>query len=243
MVKKVDLSLVCGKISAGYSVASIADTLGVSRNTIHKKLSDAGISTQRLKFNHDFFEIIHDEATAYWFGFIMADGCVSLSQSPKVQIRLHEKDIEHLRAWHKALNSCLSVGSSNGIAYSTHYSRKMCDDLIKHGCVPRKSWALDYPYHIDTALRNHFVRGYFDGDGCVYHNNDTNNWQLSFVGTERMILGIQHDLGTSVKLQHPSNAFKIDIHGNQQVARCMQYMYTNATIWLSRKKEKYFGPL
>ena len=42
----------------------------------------------------------------------------------------------------------------------------MYEDLIRLGVTPRKSLTLKFP-KIPIKLVNHFIRGYFDGDGCV----------------------------------------------------------------------------
>ena len=45
----------------------------------------------------------------------------------------------------------------------------MYNDLIKQGCVPRKSLILTFPNtnQVPENLINHFIRGYFDGDGSI----------------------------------------------------------------------------
>ncbi len=43
----------------------------------------------------------------------------------------------------------------------------MCNDLIGHGATIRKSLTLTFPTHLDEKLIKHFLRGYFDGDGCI----------------------------------------------------------------------------
>ena len=40
------------------------------------------------------------------------------------------------------------------------YSKKSYTDLINKGCGINKSLILKFPV-------SHFIRGYFDGDGCV----------------------------------------------------------------------------
>jgi intein/homing endonuclease len=47
------------------------------------------------------------------------------------------------------------------------YGKKLHDDLVKHGCVEKKSLILQFPKDLSQELISHFVRGYFDGDGCI----------------------------------------------------------------------------
>lgn len=62
----------------------------------------------------------------------------------------------------------------------------MCNDLISHGCVPNKSLILKPP-KIDNELINHFIRGYFDGDGCVSFNSKTKVYAVCILGTKEIL--------------------------------------------------------
>lgn len=57
----------------------------------------------------------------------------------------------------------------------------MFNDLIKQGCVPNKSLILTFPnkYHVPKNLINHFIRGYFDGDGCITRRTRGDHSQIS----------------------------------------------------------------
>lgn len=46
-------------------------------------------------------------------------------------------------------------------------SKLLCNDLLKHGVMPNKSFKIKLP-NISDIFLPHFIRGYFDGDGCVY---------------------------------------------------------------------------
>ena len=237
-MKIIDVEEVCREIKRGQSIKSIAADWRVSRSLIHKRLKSAGIAHQKLKFDHDYFEAIDDEHKAYWLGFLMADGCVSLTQQPKVYVHLKKVDARHLEKFHRDISSIKKVlYAKDGSVASSHYSRKMCEDLTGWGCTSRKSLTLLFP-KVQEVLVPHVVRGYFDGDGCFYFNKRTKNAQISIVGTKSFLDGVQYFCGTSVKLSKPSKAFVLHIHGNEQVRRMIQYMYGNSTIWLDRKLAK-----
>ena len=65
----------------------------------------------------------------------------------------------------------------------------MFNDLIKQGCVPNKSLILTFPnkYQVPKNLINHFIRGYFDGDGSIYEYSKTHAGSISFIGTESVL--------------------------------------------------------
>ena len=54
-------------------------------------------------------------------------------------------------------------------------SPHLVETLISYGCTPRKSLTLKFPdFNIfkSQSLINHFIRGYFDGDGSVFISNE-----------------------------------------------------------------------
>ncbi len=179
----------------------------------------------------------------------MADGCVSLTQSSKVCVQLSQKDKEHLCKWHDVLNSInkLHYYTSNNVVASTHYSKKMCQDLIKLGCVPKKSLILRYP-QIDESLDRHFIRGYFDGDGCIYfHKNQyhNDNLRLIFLGTLQLLNIVKQKINTTAKVKHKPDTriYHLEVSGYKQARRIASWLYMDSKIFLDRKKEKYLASL
>lgn len=48
---------------------------------------------------------------------------------------------------------------------------ELCEDLEKLGGIKNKSLVLNFPTSsiVPDYLLNHFIRGYFDGDGCIWN--------------------------------------------------------------------------
>lgn len=240
-MKHVPKDFVVAEIRSGKTITDISKTLNISRVTLQNRMRDWGLSKKQIQFNESFFEIIDNEHKAYWLGFMMADGCVSMSHHPKVVIKLSNKDGDHLYKWHKSINSCLKVHHMKSGSQSQHYSKKMCLDLVRLGCVPRKSTILKFPY-LNRLLVRHFVRGYFDGDGCaeLRTHQKTPQLRLSFVGTELFLTKLQRHLKTNNKLYPTGNnkvARQLQICGNIKAKKIADWMYKDATVFLERKKE------
>ncbi len=131
---------------------------------------------RKYSFNENFFEEVDTEEKAYILGFLYADGNVFKSKefnSIKISMSQLEDSIDILNKITKCLDSNYSlhkVQQPNGkICYNLNlYSTKMGNDLINLGCVENKSLQLNFPTHIKANLIRHFIRGYFDGDGCVW---------------------------------------------------------------------------
>lgn len=240
----VDLGCVIGQIRNGCSLTSIAAGLGIHRITLAAYLGKIGVTKESVKFDHDFFEIIDSEDKAYWLGFLYADGNVFDDYQTKVSIKLHERDESHLLKWQSAIKSChrLYRIEQNYLA-SVHYSRKMADDLIRHGCIPNKSLVLKFPT-LPNYLIRHFVRGYFDGDGCINIRKHQKKPQVrvSFLGTEEFLNKIQNILGINNKMQLAGDnklTRQFEVSGNKKAMKIASWMYENSSVFLDRKKEIY----
>ena len=122
----------------------------------------------------------------------------------------------------------------------------MYQDLINLGCVPVKSMIIRIPA-IPLNLMPHFIRGYFDGDGTVgiYKNSskwNTHTLRSSFCsGSQEFLEAIFLFIPTNnktIKKAKDRNLYSINLSVNDSIS-LYQYMYTNATIWLPRKREKF----
>jgi len=114
------------------------------------------------------------------------------------------------------------------------------------GCVPAKSLILTFPKFILPNLLNHFVRGYSDGDGCIYQSKKNYIWQITSTNIFCNYLK-QHiknilDVNCCVSLSN-SNFNKItsnlSVGGNLQSRKVLDWLYKDAKIYLPRKYDKY----
>ena len=129
-------------------------------------------------------------------------------------------------------------------------SDKLCNDLIKHGCLPRKTFILKWPTTIPENLIRHFIRGLFDGDGCVLskskHNQMAPNFRFQITGTKDICQGTNeffHKLFNFklIKLYHHRNSYVYLLGGNYQVKQVFFYLYNNSNknLKLRRKYNKF----
>lgn len=110
---------------------------------------------------------------AYVLGFFTADGNMIKNKRGGCYIEFTGCDLEIL----EKIKTVLKVGnkitgrkrsSNSKICYRIQIcSGAMFSDLLKLGMIPNKSLTIKFP-DISTKYLRDFVRGYFDGDGCVY---------------------------------------------------------------------------
>lgn len=186
------------RYKSGESSGSIGDDLGFSRRGVLNVLSRHGVDTRSQKeaqreyaVNHNAFDEVTPES-AYWVGFLMADGFVTDTKdgSPFVGVTLAEKDRNHLVNLRDFLESTHPIKEQQGDSYSEGlayrfgvYSQSLADDLAEYGVLPRKS--------DDTKVRilddnRHFWRGVVDGDGYVRHGTGSEA-RVELVGAKPLL--------------------------------------------------------
>lgn len=254
----------------GNSLHKISKLKNFSRPTIRKILRNANIrNVSKSDIDHSdtiktcYFDNINNEETAYFLGLLYADGNVYINKkrnSYSISINLIESDrllLEKLRDRIAPEHKLYFVNQRHIVGHGQWALRMQSEilakSLIKNGCEPRKSLTLEFPKHIPNYLLHHFIRGYFDGDGCICaykHKNDNKNYVrfcISFAGTKMFLGTLAPILGIFLKSTPPVYIKKnkndinaeLTIGGNQQVYRLMTWLYKDATIFLKRKHEKY----
>ena len=202
-------------------------------------------------FDENYFENIDSEHKAYWLGFLFADGTIlktdkNVSQPNRVILSLALNDIEHVRFFANDINmplECIKQRVSHGFGHETQCvtlhcnSIKMCQDLQKLGYTLYKVERKSIPT-IHADLRSHFIRGYFDADGCIWGNYKRGAFEMQSSGT--VVLDILDTLMKECNLPTnktimTKNSYRFKYGGRQQILRIGTYLYQNATIFLTRK--------
>ena len=138
----------------------------------------------KRKLRHSFFENIKTEVQAYLLGFFAADGNIN-DKRKTLRVQLHVQDSDIVDMYRDLISpdarvfktqQSISVGrNGKTINASPTYgidicSSKLCYDIINCGFGYRKTYCENFLPNIDANLVRHFIRGYFDGDGCITGN-------------------------------------------------------------------------
>lgn len=230
----------------------------VSENSIIKVVRDNGIEVRpRGTFpnikNEDFFETINTEEKAYLLGWLIADGYVIYPKGKTnpfwgISVQTSDKYIlekfKEIVGVEKTIVDAKRFRPNKKTKYTYEselviVSKKMVEDLAKYDIVPRKCKTVTFPSNIDNDLIPHIIRGIFDGDGCISGRS------VSFVGNKFVMSTIQEILENKiclnkVKIGHKGNeTFSLAFSSKQNVKDFYHYIYDNATIYLTRKKERF----
>jgi len=192
------------------------------------------------------FEQIDTEEKAYWLGFLLADGYVGDEHTGRgrIELWLSEKDKGHIEAFGEFLQSTYPIRADAkrkacGISIA---SDKMHDDLIRWGCVPRKSLVLRFP-PLPFPLCVHFIRGYFDGDGSAFLSGTSKAPTISLLGNYEFLeaVDIQVFFGTNVNgtfHKHTKSAvYYLIYRGEFKAISVGKWLDHDAQAWLERKRE------
>lgn len=232
----------------GNSVVELSKMFHCSRMTIQRILIKNDIKPRwnRLSYVHDdFFSTIDSEVSAYILGFIYADG-YNNEKMGCLEIALQKRDGYFLKQISKYLTEKPLYENKSTFRLSI-YSKQISLDLKRLGCVQAKSLILKFPSEnqVPKEFLKHFMRGYFDGDGCIYVGRDLQSFDicgtLSFIETFRQTL--QHMVRIEYKghIQKVNNIYRWRISNKRDIRRITNFFYQEATFFLERKRIKMYA--
>lgn len=220
-------------------------------NILHKNNIDTTYKKRKFTFNERYFQYIDNEHKAYWLGFIYADGSISSSRntltfSLKLEDEyLLQKLFDDIGS-NKQVYHCYNEKYQRDYVYALLNHPLLKEDLINKGVVPNKTYSLKFPSSdiVPEKLIKHFIRGYFDGDGCISIPKEKYKTNVSVVGTKDFIYGLIKYLEKKLNITfNPykikrSSVYCISKSGRKVVQKWLNLMYSEATIYLNRKREK-----
>lgn len=142
---------------------------------------------KRKEYNHSYFESIDTEDKAYFLGFLYADGSIVTNKRNSLYLKIHPKDEHILKDFIKCIDGEMKIWKQKNrdICQISISGKKIIQDLIRHGLHQNKTFSLKYP-DIPIGIERHFIRGYFDGDGCIRIKKDKRDGKeigdMRFVG-------------------------------------------------------------
>lgn len=243
------------KHAEGVSLSSLSKTLNIPYGTIYGHYSNNNLKitknlgdrrTYRAKDN--FFKDINTSHKSYILGFLVADGFITKN---RVNLKIGRRDIGTLKYIQDKLSpsSIIYLGVTNfldkfGNPIPTNSisitSSSMTKDLSNLGISDRKTGNEKLPI-IPEDMYPHFVRGFFDGDGCISVSKQT---QASFCCTnEEFLNGIKDKIGTGTIYKASKNRnvplYYLCFRSKKDLKTLYLYMYSSGGYKMSRKFKKF----
>lgn len=218
----------------------------LKRNKVRMRLAS---ETRRYSLNEHVFDIL-TESAAYWVGFLMADGCIIESgNSYRIQLALQRQDVAHITAFQQFVGTSNKVTFNQNAAKISLSSTQLAQKLSEYGVVPRKSLiAVASP---SVAYNRHFWRGVFDGDGSIgtYWNksNGRSSVSIGLAGSARIVAQFKdflesEGIRSKASIRPCQNIYQYRL-SNWPAVAAAQILYTDSTIYLPRKYQKYIEAL
>lgn len=250
------------------SLAKISRKYGTYPQTLSRILKKAGYTIinyqNKTKFNECIFDSIDTEEKAYWLGFIYADGYISNPDKQGInsyhfELSLKNADKEHLRKFNKFMEHEDPNHVKTNIATTTLApgktflrcrwavnNRHLWETLNNYGCTPSKSHTLQFPnlsIFKDKKLIKDFIRGYWDGDGCISNSLKGKHVMcISVLGTKNFLTNLRDNLPLKAHCgifgKNSEDTKVLTIHG-KNAFYITYYLYEGAKIYLERKYKKY----
>lgn len=253
-IDNLDTDYIIAQYCNGFSSVSIARDVGVSPVTIRKLLRFNGVSirakhvsNRKYIVKNDYFENIDTENKAYWLGYLYADGNVSESKTSNARVKLHlqtkDECVLHALASEIFVSEYKLQKYKNSVCLEI-YSAKIRADLIKHGCAPNKTFLIRMP-NLRADLIRHFLRGIFDGDGCIYIENGK-RCRISLISNHDFVINdVRDHLRTVLDLSggciskiKSGKIANVSWSCKSDILKLIDYLYTGNSICLNRKYEK-----
>lgn len=255
----------------GLAPYQIAQKINSTRNRVAKILVKLNIKChedfqwcRKYEVNHNFLDNIVTQEQAYFMGFMWTDGTVSLKRKC-ARLALDSKDTKILQILTDLIQPDKPLTFKNKIteknklkrttATLTIESEKICNDLNNLGCMPAKTYILEYPKTLPDNLHSHFIRGAIDGDGCIFLGQYEDKkglmrykaHKVQLVGSKKFLkrLGeiVEEKTGVigihSYCERHHKNIGLWTVNGRKKCLQLLNWVYEDSKIHLDRKFDKY----
>ena len=239
----------------------ISQMLNRTMSAIELKARRLGLKKYPYTCDYHYFDKIDTEEKAYWLGFLTADGWINKNDKNNAGvtgIELQYGDINHLKKFNKSIGGNYQITDrwractlSNNKDKKNHmcciriFSLTMYNALVSHGFTKNKS----YDYHLPCLredLIRHYIRGYFDGDGCFTFTNKS--FHINFITASKVLNDDLLQILKSENFNPIENGYvndfntymyRLDICRKQEKLRFLDWIYQDSNIYLDRKYKKY----
>lgn len=241
------------------SALRISKEYGVGISVIKRIIEGNGVHWDNLptnyklktgsKINRECFKDFTTEQEMYFFGLLLADGCI-VSNSNNIQICLQTRDLNILEKFKNFLGSDLNIKKkTNQEAFLLSFSDKVIADKLREvGLESAKSLREKLPtfYDGNSLEMRHFWRGFVDGDGSVRSLASYRSRGFGLIGTLELVSSFE---GFCRKFANTSareysqnkavnkNCYEIEFTGIDASA-IANLLYSDCSISLDRKQEQ-----
>lgn len=197
------------------------------------------------------FKNINTKQKAYILGLIAADGYIN-KKATTLELSLKVSDRIILDEIKQSLGKNLTIKikkdkrpNRENMARLFLFGNEMLKHLQTKGFDNNKTFSLKFPYYIEDKLMPHFIRGYFDGDGCIsYYVKDNQTYVFSqFIGTLNFVEGCQsYFLRNNIKSNFYKEGviYRLKVYGIKENKKLFELLYNYNSIYFLKRKYDIF---
>ena len=236
---------------------------GSSVSSVIKALNITGYNKQENTCNHNYFDNIDTEIKAYLLGFFIADGWLNVGNSRfGLQIKEEDNIVLHYIKNEFVNDSVISTKNRTtetvtrkNISTIRWTSSHMKDIFMnKYKILENKTYdkTFIFPFEeIPEHLIRHFIRGFFDGDGCFSKIrqslsitiistslNFLNQIAKYFTNLSEGINEVIREINGKTTNYHTLNFNFERTDKPEKVLKIYNYLYDDSELYLIRKKDK-----
>lgn len=205
---------------------------------------------RKYLINDNYFDI-ENSNMAYIMGFWAADGNVSSTEN-RLDLELASIDKEILEKINIEIGNtrpiktyqCANGYEKNKVLF---WSENIKKRFIEYGIVPNKTYSKNFslPFKLNKKYWIDYIRGFFDGDGCVKKTGYSLTFELNSLNKD-FLIGIQSFFKEYYQIET-----KISIANNREkplyrlycysenAKKIFNVLYTPNSLFLKRKYEKW----
>ena len=213
---------------------------------------------EKMPINNELLPFLEKEnkdlnkGELYSLGFLVADGNVTMNGSPRLQLNILRKDIEVAEIIKRELKIPTDIkeytrsDTGQEVIYLSWQNKYAWGPLVSKGLHANKTGAEVWLPYMNSL---HFVRGLFDGDGCIFINKEKHKYELSFTsGCKEYLENLNQCFHTQVGVKaskvatqrnKTGDAYRITIYKRGLLKIC-EWLYKDSdNLRLERKYNKY----
>lgn len=185
--------------------------------------------------------------SAYILGFICADGHVTCQKRNRIVITLNSKDIEILNFIRNEISPDCPIIRQKDKDHSTIYisGKTIVGTLLNLGIDNHKTGLSNIYSYIPVEFYKDFIRGFFDGDGCISYRrrirgkySSIDNY-FSITGNDEKFLQETSKIIGLTSVTKCRTWYVLRTSNFHHIKQLYHYMYNDANFFLKRKKDKF----
>lgn len=233
--------MTCGFCKKEFTARSGQKFCSISCGGKNRRVEDLSVLTNESELSY------------YLLGLIYSDGCLSKEKTKRFRLTYSNNDLSIMSLVKEACTPHKKLyRNRDGYSVVSHNEEDITY-LLRLGMTEQKSLTMKFPDLESHNLLRHFIRGFFDGDGCVFKSRTKSGrkyYEYVFVsftsGSKEFLEKLKLILETfEIKsnlikdCRNTNSSYYLKIQKQESVRKFAKFIYENASFFIAYKKEKF----